>query len=331
LKQEYSFNGRKGEFKSYLSVTRSQVESELAKFVVRLSELTLHPQIEYAVLSRGKRLRPVLVILSAESVGGRRTDVMRLALAFELMHTASLVHDDIIDQDEDRRSKPAIHRRWSVNEAILAGDALIALSVDLASSYGEIILRAVARSALELCVGEHMDIAPTTPVLANEEWYFKKIGKKSASLFATATYCGALAGGGTSAEADALHAFGENFGLAYQIRDDLLDLEPHGDKVSRDLKTGRINLALVHFYANSNSEEQNHLETSLRRLINREQRSASSAKDVARILGKKGSLDYCAKKVDQYLSQAVLSLSVLQDSPYKDYLIGMTRALKNWG
>lgn len=331
MKQEYSFNNKKDEFKSYLSMTKSQVESELAKFVARLSKLTLHPQIEYAVMSKGKRLRPLLVILSAESVGGKRTDVMRLALAFELMHTATLVHDDIIDQDENRRGKPAVYRKWSVNEAILTGDALIALSVDLASGYGETILRTVAQSALELCDGEHMDLTPATPVLAKEEWYFKKIEEKSASLFAAATYCGALAGGGTSAEADALHAFGQNFGLAYQVRDDLLDLEPQGNDVSRDLKSGRINLALIHFYRNSKPEEQNHLERSLRRLINGKQRSTNAAKDVARILGKKGSLDYCAKKVDRYLSRAVLSLSVLQDSPYKDHLVGMTQALKNWG
>jgi len=329
LKQEYSFN-KKDEFKSYLSMTKSQVESELAKFVARLSKLTLHPQIEYAVMSKGKRLRPLLVILSAESVGGKRTDVMRLALAFELMHTATLVHDDIIDQDENRRGKPAVYRKWSVNEAILTGDALIALSVDLASDYGENVLKTVARSALELCDGERMDLAPT-PISADEEWYFKKIREKSASLFAAATYCGALAGGGTSAEVHCLHAFGQDFGLAYQVRDDLLDLEPQGNDVSRDLKSGRINLALIHFYRNSNSEEQNHLERSLRRLINGKQRSTNAAKDVARILGKKGSLDYCAKKVDRYLSRAVLSLSVLQDSPYKDHLVGMTQALKNWG
>jgi len=330
LKQEYSFNSRKDEFKSYLSTTKSQVESELAKFVASLSELTLQPQIEYAVLSKGKRLRPLLVILSAESVGGKRTDVMRLALAFELMHTATLVHDDIIDQDENRRGKPAVHRKWSVNEAILTGDALIALSVDLASAYGESILKAVAESALELCDGEHMDLAPA-PISANEKWYFKKIDEKSASLFAVATYCGALAGGGASVEVDSLHAFGQNFGLAYQIRDDLLDLEPQGKEVSKDLKSGRINLALVHFYNNSNLEEQKRLETSLRKLINGNQKSTSAARDIARILGQKGSLEYCEKKIDQHLRRAVQSLSTLQDSTYKDYLIGMTRALRNRG
>lgn len=189
MKQEYSLKGKaEHNFKSYVSRTQLQIESELKKFTSRLSERNLHPQIEYALLSEGKRLRPILAILSAETVGGNRNKVMPLALAFELMHTATLVHDDVIDQDETRRNKPALYRKWSVNDAILTGDALIALAVELASKYGEEILKTVARSALELCDGERMDITSSLKT-ATEESYFKRIGEKSASLFRTSTYC----------------------------------------------------------------------------------------------------------------------------------------------
>lgn len=330
MKQEYNYKNNRDLFKSHMLETKSQVESELTRFVAQISELSLHPQIKYAALSKGKRLRPLLVILSAESVGGKRSDIMRLALSFELMHTATLIHDDIIDQDETRRGRLAVHRKWSVNDAILTGDALIALSVNLASAYGESVLKAVAQSALELCDGEHMDVTFNS-ASAREEWYLKKIREKSASLFAAAMYCGALAGGGTSKDVDALNAFGENFGMAYQLRDDLIDLEPRGTQLSKDLASGRINLALIHFYRNGNSEDRERLDDVLNRLINDTNAGRNVAEDLIRLLKQKGSIDYCEQKIDEYLLKAVESISALKDSEYKSYLVEMTRALKTGG
>ena len=152
--QYYAESGVEGAFTEYFSKIKKQVESELSKFVSTIPQKGLKSKIEYVVLSEGKRFRPFLVILSAESVGGNPSKVMPLALAFELMHTSTLVHDDIIDQDEMRRGQPSLYKKTSISEAILAGDALIALSVSLASPFGETILKDVAQSALELCDGE---------------------------------------------------------------------------------------------------------------------------------------------------------------------------------
>ena len=332
LKQSYSFKTNAAQtFKLYISKTTNQIESELAKLSLSLAKLNLHPQIEYAILSEGKRLRPLLAILSAESVGGNGNKVMSLALAFELMHTATLVHDDIIDQDETRRGKPALHKKWSVNDAILTGDALIALAVDLASSYGETVLKTVAQSALELCDGERMDIAFSLKTM-NEASYFKKIKEKSASLFAAATYCGALVGGGTREEVRSLSVFGENFGVAYQLKDDLLDLMRKENVVSKDLKIGRITLPLIHFYNHSSSEERKQVENMLETLINSNGTvDNENAENILQSLHSAGSIDYCEKKIDEHLRQAVESISTLKDTEYKAYLIEMTRALKKWG
>jgi len=332
LKQEYSFKSNAEDaFKRYLSETKSQIESELTKLCSRLSKLNLHPQIEYAVLSRGKRLRPLLVILSAESVGGDRNQVMSLALAFESMHTATLVHDDIIDQDDMRRGKPTLHKEWSVNDAILTGDTLIALAVDLASGYGETILKTVAQSALELCDGEHMDI--TFPLkTASERGYFRKIREKSASLFRAATYCGALAGGGTPSEVHSLSLFGENFGIAYQLRDDLLDLTNKGNLILKDLKDGRITLPLIHYYSTSSSAEKKHIESKLQTLANGNCAVDNKiAENLLQAISQTGSLDYCEKKIDEHLRLAVAAISTLEDTEYKTYLVEMTRALKAMG
>jgi len=328
LKQEYSFGPKAEDFKSYILKTKSLIDAELSKLVSNLSELNLYPQIEYSVLSEGKRLRPLLVILSAESVGGNRSNVVDLALAFELMHTATLVHDDIIDQDEMRRGKPAVHKKWSVNDAILTGDALIALAVELASSYGETILKTVAHSALELCDGEQMDIKFSLEQ-ATEESYFKRIREKSASLFAASTFSGALAGGGTAKEVKALSEFGEHFGIAYQLRDDLLDLTLKQGVVSKDLKSGRITLPLIHFYANSSLQEKKQVESKLQTLLKgSHMRDFTTAQSIVGILRDAGSVDYCEKKIDDHLQRAVVSISALKDSEYKTYLVEMTRALK---
>jgi len=329
LKQEYSFKSEANDaYKLYVAKTKELVESELAKLVSKLSHINLHPQIEYALLSEGKRLRPLLTILSAESVGGNRSRVMSLALAFELMHTATLVHDDIIDQDEMRRGKSTLHKRWSVNDAILTGDALIALSVDLASEYGETILKTVAQSALQLCDGEHLDITHSLQ-RTTEEAYFRKIREKSASLFKAAAYCGVLAGGGSPLEARSLAGFGENFGIAYQLRDDILDLALGENSFSKDLKSGRVTLPLIHSYVASNAYEREKLETAFRIVKGKNGPVDSTiAEKILRTLTEKGSSEYCEKKINQYIQQAVADIAPLRDTEYKKYLSEMAKSLK---
>jgi geranylgeranyl diphosphate synthase type I len=205
-----------------VSDIRSEVDAALSKMLVKLENLEIYPQVSYAVKSKGKRLRPVITILSARCVGSKR-DVIPLALAFELVHTATLVHDDIIDHDDVRRGRPALHVEWSVSDAILAGDLLIALSVELASSFGKRIMVRMARTAMKLCDGEHADtfLQGTIPGDA----YLRVVRKKSASLFAAAAECGAIAGGASREETKALADYGENFGIAYQMKDDLADLD----------------------------------------------------------------------------------------------------------
>ena len=331
MKQEYSVENSKARFRSYLATTKNYVEHELSEFVAGLSHLKLHPQIEYAVLSEGKRLRPLLVILSVESVGGSKTRAMKLALAFELMHTATLVHDDIIDQDETRRNRLALHKKWSVNDAILTGDALIALSVHIASSYGQEVLQTVAHSALELCDGEKTDITFTLEA-TTEESYFKRITQKSASLFKASTQCGALAGGGTPSEVQSLARFGENFGVAYQLKDDLLDLTDKGGFALKDVRAGRITLPLIHSYKNCSMQEKQRMDRLLHTLTGRSLKtSEANAQNLFAMFKKTGSFDYCGRKIDEHLRMAVERISILKETQYKSHLIEMTKALKTWG
>ncbi len=331
MRQVYFSNDKTKEtFKSYVSRTKQQIESELARFSSNISELSLHPQIEYAILSKGKRLRPILVVLSAESVGGSREKALPLALALELLHTATLVHDDIIDQDEVRRDKLTVHKKWSVSDAILTGDALIALAVELASGYDEEVLKIVARSALELCDGERLDIASSLETI-NEEAYFKRITEKSASLFRASTCCGALAGSASPSEITALSSFGENFGIAYQLKDDIVDLTHEGTDLLKDQQRGNVTLPLIHFYANCGPNQRKIIERKVQTLSKENlcSHDVGLSKSILEGLRQSGSIGYCEKKMEEHLNQAVTSISILRDSKFKGYLTEMTGMLQS--
>ncbi len=323
-------NLSQSDFEKYLFEAKSRIDSELAELTKERSDLTLRPQLEYAILSEGKRLRPLLILLSAESVGADRDKLIPLALAFELMHTATLVHDDIIDQDDMRRGRLSVHRKWSTRDAILTGDALISLAVDLASEYGETVLKAITQSALELCDGAHKDIIFSLKDIT-EKSYFKKIREKSASLFKASAFCGAMAAGGTDGEVDSLSKFAENLGIAYQLRDDIIDLSQEGEFVSRDLKSGVVSLPLLHTYALSSPSERQEIEKNLQAIIKgTPQESCENVRNIMSLVLRNNALHYCEQKIDSYLIQATDSLSPLKNTKYKQYLAMMAGAFKTF-
>lgn len=300
---------------SYLLDTRELVETGLKNLLDTMPDMKLRPLLEYALLTKGKRLRPILLILSAQSVGGNPKKVLQLALSFELLHTATLVHDDIIDQDVSRRGNKTLYSQWSTNSAILAGDALIALATNLTADYGPQAVKILADVGLELCEGEFID-ATLSLAKASEEEYFDKIKKKSASLFKGTACCGALASGGNTSEIEALARFGEYFGMAYQVNDDLEDLE-NKDQISQDLKNGNVTLPLLYLFKHGDEMSRKLLAENF------------GNKNVTRMNAEKlrvkmeqiGAFGYCRSKVAEYSKLARLSLEDVRDSVFKDYLV----------
>lgn len=142
----------------YILEIKGWFDEVLVEFLGKHEDIDLHPHLEHALLSKGKRIRPILVILAAESMGGSREDVADLALAFELVHTASLVHDDIIDHEELRRGLPSVRAKWSPDDALLAGDVVIALAMELVSAFHPTIIRKMAHAAFELAYGEFLEL-----------------------------------------------------------------------------------------------------------------------------------------------------------------------------
>ena len=316
MKTVSSFSGCTNEdFQAYVLDTKQLVETELENLLSNISDSDLLPLLNYALLSRGKRLRPVLAILSAQSVGGVREKVVELALSFELLHTATLVHDDIIDQDTLRRGREAVHSKWSNNGAILLGDALISLSVNLAAGYGSRIVKILSSIGLELCTGEYIDVTLSLEN-ATEQDYYEKIGKKSASLFRGATFCGALVAGAESSELEGLGNYGQSFGMAYQLKDDLEDLI-HTEQISQDLKNGNVTLPFLYMHQHGDSFSRK----LLRENFGNKHATLAIAQEIRDRMEGIGAFRYCQRRIIEYSRKSQESLRDVRDSTFKNFLM----------
>jgi len=310
--EEFAFDALK--YQAYLKEARTEIASETSKLISKINSLRLGEKIAYALQTRGKLLRPTLVLLSGQSVGGKKELLKKLALAIELLHNATLVHDDILDNDPCRRDALAVHSKWGVRSAILVGDALASLSLNLSAEYDKEISELVSQACLSLCDGEYMDAVGVTNKVT-EQYYFEKINKKSATLFKVAAQCGAIAGGGTASEIESLTKFGENYGMAYQISDDLSDIASMKDGVIPGQNDLQI-LPFIHLYE----------------LIGKKENSFEvlSPEKLYELLVSSNSLRYCSNKIREYLNKAVANLDNLRDTVYKFYLAEMAEKIERY-
>jgi geranylgeranyl pyrophosphate synthase len=313
LKEAYILDYEKEpKYHLFISETRREINAALMRFASLLTNFELESQIRYFLTSDGKRLRPLLLVMSGQSVGGEREALMPPAIAIELVHTASLIHDDAIDYEKLRRGLPTLYEKLG-NRAILVGDMLYALAVTILTRSDPRVMGIVAENTMELCDGEFMDVSFSLDN-CREEDYLVSVRKKSASLFKAAAECGAVVGGGLRSDIEALSMFGELFGVAYQLKDDLQEIGGH---VSSDLRNGRITLPYLHLYANGDRQSRQLLEENL----GRERVPDRVAKEILERMGEVGSIDYCRGKIEEYKAKACNSLTGLREPEYKEYLL----------
>ncbi len=198
-------------------------ERELGRFIELVeTNSKIKKALKYVIYAGGKRVRPVIVLLAGKICGGSYEKLMNLALAVEFIHTASLVHDDIIDKARLRRNKPALHVEYDLALAIVLGDWLISKSVELTAVYGKEVIEESAKTGMMMSEGEIMDYYSVKENF-DEEDYFKCIEKKTAALFAySAKTAGKIAFANEKA-VQRLYEYGYNLGMAYQLVDDLLE------------------------------------------------------------------------------------------------------------
>jgi len=228
-----------------LAQRASLVDGEMPSLLMDIKPPELAAAVSYAILSKGKRIRPALVTLACEAVGGTADKAYFAAASIELIHSSSLVLDDVIDKSEKRRGRSTVHTLWGNDMALLTVQILAALSLRIAARDPRLI-HAIADSLFYMGEGEAMELVEFAK---DKKSYLDLAFRKTGSLFSSAAEVGALVGGGDKTQINHLKEFGNHIGLAFQIRDDILDCisreDDLGKPVKKDLFMGRPSIVLL--------------------------------------------------------------------------------------
>lgn len=244
-----------------------KVELALRENPIQGSPIELYKPIDYSLQMGGKRIRPTLVLLAAELFGKRAEEVMHLALAVEVFHNFTLVHDDIMDEAPLRRGQDTVHKKWGRDIAILSGDVMMVKAYQfLAQSEAEVLpqlLELFNQTAIEVCEGQQMDMNFEKQAEVSLPEYIRMIELKTAVLLAAALKMGAMAAGATKLNAFLIYEFGRNIGIAFQIQDDFLDAyanpEKFGKQVGGDILQNKKTYLLLTALQEANKEQKSKL------------------------------------------------------------------------
>ena len=274
------------------------------------------------LLAGGKRLRPLLILLAHEIAGGEDVEeVMPLALAFEMIHTATLVHDDINDEASLRRGVETIHTKAGLAKAVIAGDWLFVQGFGLGGRYDENIVRLMAKCCADIAVAEFHQLDHVLNLATSPEDYLSIVRGKTAGPFAAGCHAAGLVAGLTEQQAAGLGRFGMELGIAFQLVDDLLDLrgdERMGKPRGADVLEGKMTLPLIHALTLSHGKERQRLA----QLI--ESFSDEHFEELMQLLDRSSSLTYAEILVKTHLERAVLELDAFPESQAKSLMLHIT-------
>jgi len=287
----------------------------------------LREYAEYALTGHGKHLRPALVALSAGTVGGVGEDHEVAAVVIEMVHLATLVHDDVMDEAAIRRGNPTLAARWGNETAVLFGDCLFAEALRLAATFPTPeVCRAVSSATNTVCAGEILQTRGRGNFELGLEDYLRVIDMKTAELFALSCDLAAFLTGASQAHRGALKAFGRSFGVAYQIFDDCQDIfgseAAAGKSLGTDLAKGKLTLPLIQLRQRVSNGDLIRLEALFR------ESNGSGLDDIRRLLRRHGILGECEAVIRERLDAARGALRTLQQGGCVDRLEECTRFLE---
>lgn len=279
---------------------------------------------DYIISAGGKRLRPLLVLLSGRAVGYQGDDLRLLSATIEFLHTATLLHDDVVDMSDMRRGRSTANAQWGNAPSVLVGDFLYArtfeMMVELASMP---VMRILSEATRVVAEGEVLQLTKVRDASTTEEIYMEVIRGKTAMLFEASTHGAAALAEAPEAQREALQAYGDYLGIAFQLVDDLLDYRGDADKLGKnvgdDLAEGKPTLPLIHTMREGTAEQA---------ALVRQAIQKGGIEDLERIreaVEAAGSLDYTAEKAREYADRAIAALDVIPASEYKDALIDLCR------
>lgn len=307
------------------------VDGAIFELIPEKEPKQLYDAARHYPLAGGKRVRPFVVLSAAEATGGEWQKAIYGAVAVELLHNYSLVHDDIMDMDEKRRGKPTVHKVWGINMAILAGDLLFSkvfeaiARIPVEPSKIIRILDYMAKTSNELCEGQAMDIEFETRDDVTTEEYMRMISGKTGALIDASATIGAIIGTDSEEYIKALSKYGRNVGIAFQIWDDVLDLiadeEKLGKPVGSDIRKGKRTIIVAHFLEHASEEDRAEFFRVFGKYAGDVKGNAVIEEDVRaevekaiELLKKYGSIDYAAKLARALAKEAKDALKILPES-----------------
>jgi len=314
-----------------LDEIKSPIGKEMALFeqkfaaAMQSSAPLLDKIMHYIVKRKGKQMRPMFVFFSAGVCGGITESTYNGASLIELLHTATLVHDDVVDDSNLRRGFFSVNALWKNKIAVLVGDYLLSRGLLLSVQNKEFtLLEIVARAVREISEGELLQIEKARKLDIKEEIYFDIIRQKTASLIAACCACGAASAGGQETAIRQMHQFGELIGIAFQIKDDLFDLESAaktGKPSGIDIKETKMTLPLIHVLNKAGDAQRKKIINTIKNHSNDQQK----INEVIDFIITHGGIEYARKNMMEYREKA---FDVLRDFPESDYKTALIKLVQ---
>jgi octaprenyl-diphosphate synthase len=313
-----------------LDAIRAPVEEDLEAFrtyfreAMRSDHTLLDKITQYVLWQKGKRIRPLLVLLSARACAGTATDVTHRAAALvELLHTATLVHDDVVDDADRRRGVFSINALWKNKIAVLMGDFLLSRGLLLSLDHDDYtILHTLSNAVRRMSEGELLQIEKSRLLDIDEETYFRIISDKTASLISACTKSGAVSVTEDEALVDRMDRFGETLGLAFQIRDDLFDFstEESGKPIGIDLQEKKMTLPLIVALREARRPDRKRI----LKIVDQDDKTRTDLETVASFVAEHDGIAYARSRMKRLASKAKSLLAGLPPSDARASLVGLT-------
>ena len=307
------------------------VTSPINDYIIRFEKVytqSLHSDVKlintiirYISRKKGKQLRPRLCLLSAKLCGEPTENTYRAAALIEMIHVATLIHDDVVDDADLRRGWPSVNRVWKNKLSILVGDFMFSKALTNMIHLKDFdALDILSSTAQRLSQGEIQQIEKAIKKNMTEEVYYQMVSDKTASLFSAACKLGVMTVTEDNDKREALAKFGEKFGLVFQIKDDLLDItgnvEGLGKPAGFDLKKNILTLPLIHLFEKLDSSDSKRVKRQLRNHVKK-----SELKEIRMLVENHGGIQFAEKQIDRLSKEAQDELNIFPDSVYKDALL----------
>jgi len=278
---------------------------------------------DYITSAGGKRLRPLLVLLCGKALGKEGAELRLLAAIIEFLHTATLLHDDVVDMSGMRRGRATANAQWGNAPSVLVGDFLYSRSFEMMVELGTLpVMQILSKATRIIAEGEVLQLSKVRDASTTEATYMDVIRGKTAMLFEASTHSAAVLAGADEKQAEALRVFGDHLGVAFQLMDDLLDYrgdaEVLGKNVGDDLAEGKPTLPLIHAMREGTPAQAELVRKAIQQGGSQDLEGIRAAVEAA------GSLEYTAQLARDYAERAIKCLDALPSGPYRDALVELT-------